>query len=112
MTTLDEILDDTQEFNTKGRHRTIKTEVSIIHVVCEDPYGLWRFYIEKGQIPRKYADQRWTSFQDCMAAIRFYMEDNKLTVITESDNEDLTPIDKTSVLPVIQYKKPKAAPVN
>lgn len=105
---LDDIYDDEMVSNNMGKERTIKTETCIIKVTCKDPYGFWFISLDKGQIP-EWLRGAYSTFDKAFADINKYIDEKRLNILARSDNEKANPIDRTSAIPEIKFKKAKRA---
>jgi dTDP-D-glucose 4,6-dehydratase len=65
--------------DSDGRHRVLYTYDNKVHFVSEDPYGLWRTYLDKGQMSKEMVTQRFTSFSEALKVVtQYYKEKNEV----------------------------------
>ena len=67
-----------KEIDNNGRHKVLYTYDNKVNFVSEDPYGFWRIYLDKGQVSKELAAQRFTTYSEALkAAEKFYADKNE-----------------------------------
>lgn len=107
MVNINDIWQDPDPNKDLGRKRTLKTETCIITFECRDPYGFWKISTDKGTLP-VYLRGEYTTFASALRDVNRYVNDQRLNILAASDNEELKPIDRTSAIPELKYKKARA----